>query len=96
MSAAKHTPGPWLVARHQRSGAHRVTLTPDDANGDICNVLACLGARTSAEVEANAYLIAAAPELLEALEYIKKTAVLDREHLRVIDAAVARATGGAA
>jgi hypothetical protein len=64
----KHTPGPWFAVKYLRSNAYRVTTSPDDARGDICNVLAGLGAQASAEVTANASLIAAAPELLEALK----------------------------
>ena len=53
-----------------RSMAYRVTTTPDNANGDVCNVLAGLAAKENGEVEANARLIAAAPELLAAAKLV--------------------------
>lgn len=65
--STKHTPGPWHAVKYARSNAYCITLTPGNANGDIANVLFGLGASVSDEVGANARLIAAAPDLLEAL-----------------------------
>lgn len=66
MTTTKHTPGPWLASKYPRSNAYVVTTTPGDAKGDIANVLFGLGSKIAEETEANARLIAAAPELLEA------------------------------
>ena len=95
MSEIKPTPGPWAVAR----------MTPcrvDTASGSISISWSSnndSGARER-EAEANARLIAAAPELLEALQkmlpelrglsIVSDTAA---EMLREAEAAIAKATG---
>ena len=64
-----HTPGPWRVARNWRDKLAIVGPTNDrvsTASDRICN----LPHRKNGEGEANADLIAAAPELLEALEAV--------------------------
>lgn len=62
------TKGPWFAVQHgNRSAAWRITLTPENARGDLCNVLACLGADSATRVAHNARLISAAPELYAAL-----------------------------
>lgn len=58
MSTAKHTPGPWRVAYSKFS----IVETPDGAKVAECKNLTGL-----VNLQANARLIAAAPELLEAL-----------------------------
>lgn len=60
MSAAKHTPGPWEIARNRTS---IVEIGPCVADGYA-------GALWLDVQEADARLIAAAPELLEALELL--------------------------
>lgn len=63
-SIAKHTPGPWKIAFGARD--FHITGTREDTSGHYI-------ARTIndfAEDEANARLIAAAPELLEALNAV--------------------------
>ena len=61
-SPRQHTPGPWDVetkgSRHFVDGADRLTVAYLDR----------AGVRERAEIEANALLIASAPELLAALE----------------------------
>lgn len=73
MSETKHTPGPWKWTRQYRDslGAHAFSLV--DAGG--YGILSCDGEANSPQMlggrgEANARLIAAAPDLLEALEAI--------------------------
>lgn len=99
MSAAKHTPGPWWVTD---SGVR-------DAGGYICHTNKAQRyegqderyERETAERAANARLIAAAPELLEALSQIRELAYSGRheEHFNAIqdraEAALAKAAGGA-
>lgn len=71
---AQHTPGPWNAVV-SRTGILRVV---DDQNGvnmrDICEVTRNFDGRNNnarqAEAKANARLIAAAPELLQALREI--------------------------
>jgi hypothetical protein len=78
MSNAKHTPAPWkydgdgfdsVAARH--CGTDGYTVFPVDENGDvtgcICEIADCID---DDEAEANARLIAAAPELLAFIESI--------------------------
>ena len=94
MSAAQHTPGPWHPAGDQgvqiRSEKHQI---------------AKVWTMRGNEWKANAHLIAAAPELLEALKLCEGniSSLLASTHPRVygewldfVRAAIAKATGGAA
>lgn len=85
MSANKHTPGPWLR---------------DDLSGLDCDVRAASGRKDRAdyraECDANAHLIAAAPELLEVAQLILAEDLLDflpEEYVSKVRAAIAKATG---
>ena len=92
-----HTPGPWDV--EPKGSRHFV----DGADGLTVAYLDRAGVRERSEIEANARLIAAAPELLEALEAV----LPDLEHyvathgpgpdkrLAAARAAIAKAKGGA-
>lgn len=99
MSNAQHTPGPWRVQATGHSfvvEAHTHTEAISvDANGNPC--------RWSEYNEANARLIAAAPELLEALQRL--SAQCERQRMawqlesdaeKTARAVIAKATGGAA
>lgn len=90
----RHTPGPWHAAQYPRSHAWHVTRTPGNARGDICNVLAGLGAQLDEQVAANARLIAAAPDMLAALFDCRRALEIANftQELAVVDAAIARAT----
>jgi hypothetical protein len=61
MENAKHTPGPWRSERG--NGDYGRNVTADNGRRIVCETIC-------AEHEANARLIAAAPELLEALHSI--------------------------
>ena len=65
MSGAKHTPGPW---RHEPTNGAKLTYvavsTVAGSNGNTVVIGQCAGP----DKEANARLIASAPDLLEALE----------------------------
>ena len=100
MSKTKHTPGPWRVQVTGHSfvvEAHTHTeVISVDENGNPC--------RWSEYNEANARLIAAAPEMLAALEtaYMALIGYLPAHRNDVTDAAIsaaraaiAKATGGA-
>lgn len=66
MKNTKHTPGPWLSSNVSTT----INGEIHDSDGDlIMNLQVC---RSLDENVANAALIAAAPELLEALEFLKK------------------------
>ena len=98
----QHTPGPWDV--EPKGSRHFV----DGADGLTVAYLDRAGVRERAEIEANALLIAAAPELLAALEdmtdrYARAMKDSGVSHypeamveIRSARAAIAKATGGAA
>jgi len=89
MSAAKHTPGPWK--REAKTGRNRFRIT--DARG---HQVADTNTYNE-DAEANADVIAAAPELLEALQELVDgmTDVEDSESCVLFRAraAIAKATG---
>ena len=65
MSGARHTPGPWAFSqvRYRRDAMDWLNITADERETFVAAVLA-----PSFHDDSNARLIAAAPELLEALE----------------------------
>ena len=63
MSTNKHTPGPWKTTKESTRNQFVTDTKIRSADDSVVCVLHCNG-------EANARLIAAAPEMLEALEYI--------------------------
>jgi hypothetical protein len=74
MSAAKHTPGPWAFSRWDQYGDTRFYIAQADGapyTPDYSDAATLIAETVSIErvaiQEANARLIAAAPELLEAL-----------------------------
>ena len=96
-SPRQHTPGPWDVepkgSRHFVDGADGLTVAYIDR----------AGVRERAEIEANALLIASAPDLLaacmsalRALEDNLQPGPMDADAKAGLRAAIARATGGAA
>ncbi|YCH23121.1 hypothetical protein M1D96_06350 [Pseudomonas sp. D1-3] len=108
MSQNKHTPGPWAV-HHEPEWNHwsvRSANAADLAEAPIYFELAeNIGGHVRgddfsdrSEIEANAFLIAAAPDLLEALESIiasaraGNAAILDRLTTQAEDA-IAKARG---
>lgn len=100
MSAAKHTPGPWQVN-------HADPFQVCDADGETrgCAPIATMHG-TYAEKRANARLIAAAPELMEALERCNSLLKIAegqfpgafnskvRDATLAANAVIAKATGG--
>lgn len=95
MSQAKHTPGPWVVdgdvirGDQQRNGSISVA--------SMLDVSYPYGRRAGESKHANARLIAAAPELLDALveaaSGYSEFSEGDCEILRKCRAAIAKATG---
>ena len=71
MSDTKHTPGPWAVDDHDHGvEVFRAQPMPGGGRGEgVCAVYGWGGMR-----DADARLIAAAPELLEALERMERHA----------------------
>ena len=100
MSANKHTPGPWL--RDDRSGLDCDVRAASGRKVALCWGLASNNATNyradyRAECDANAHLIAAAPELLEALQemvsLVEVVIPFDGPQQRKARAAIAKATG---
>lgn len=101
MSATKHTPGPWRYGLAQNYQGFFV------APGNATLTLAAVH-NYPAHTEANAKLIAAAPDLLEALKKISNwlacSQIASPEDMAqsfgdmedLADSAIAKATGGAA
>lgn len=73
MNTAKYTPGPWeaniRTVQPEMGGNHEINATVRLSGGRMVH-LGSGRVRTNPELSANAYLIAAAPELLEALQAI--------------------------
>ena len=89
---AKHTPGPWVVAE-TRLGYDTIVRT-QQGRGPVASILIAGYLRPVAM--ANARLVAAAPELLDALKTI--LVISDRKHdaWDRAYAAIAKATGESA
>lgn len=91
MSAPMHTPGPWVSDRGvfikaAGNGVKIATMRLSDGRGK--------DGREEREIDlANARLIAAAPELLEALERLAANCTADEPALKAADAAIAKARG---
>jgi hypothetical protein len=98
---SKHAPGPWTIERYGGDSL----VVHSDAETRVC-FMATPGVLGSlSNIKANARLIAAAPEMLEALtllhnnlaEYqrINHLGGYDNHDMRLARAAIAKATGGA-
>ena len=88
----QHTPGPWAVKHHEDTDTYSIYVAGQEWNSWT---VAALG--YAKEDEANARLIAAAPDLLEALQYMLEVCPSINQqgkeaHLRA-HAAIAKATG---
>lgn len=108
-SAAKHTAGPWRVDTGPKSRGRVISVCKGFPQKPVAQAT---GQETVDEREANARLIAAAPDLLEALKLCIKElravrhgsvggvpndiALLIPERIDVAEAAIAKAEGGAA
>ena len=90
MSKLKHTPGPWKYQNEKWNTVKK----PDDAEycigGELFNVCNILD---TVDPEANARLIAAAPEMLEALIMIYKVWHEDSILISSVKAIIEKATG---
>ena len=90
---SNHTPGPWEIKRHFDPG-YKFISAPKHSH--LAQVVWCMEDEgRSPECEANAYLIAAAPELLEALDKIIGLAKVGRmvHVINTAKAAIAKAKG---
>lgn len=100
----QHTPGPWEVWNHDNDPRH-VYVGPVEGGLCVAAVVSCNAhgvytPETEARGRADAQLVAAAPDLLEALEALQSMAAafpneLHEDHPDVVAAraAIAQATG---
>jgi hypothetical protein len=94
-----HTPGPWNIERPLLND--NIAITVDGIVTAECLAVVLTGTRELPEDTANAHLIAAAPELLEALEALLADQETMREPYRnealceSARAAIAKARGAA-
>ena len=93
---SKHTPGPWLLVEIYTS--QHWAIFPAAPEGDFTNLATVHRSQIESENEANAHLIAAAPDMLEALKAFR--GYLDGDlyaRLKLVeeqaDAAIAKAEG---
>lgn len=101
MTNAQHTPGPWVT---DKDVGHEAVLGADGALVADCAIFGLHVNRSQEINKANARLIAAAPELLEALERMADVAeksgltVFNEEFTALANAryVIAKATGQAA
>jgi hypothetical protein len=93
MSTAAHTPGPWYhVGGADKRAAPYIRAVGDELPGTAA--IAQIVARGShSQHEANAQLIATAPELLEALKYARRMLAISKSEcdMDFIDAAITKA-----
>lgn len=95
-----HTPGPWLPDRDPRIGMEWNVHILDQRGHAICFMAHSDGASPERD-EANAALVAAAPDLLDALHVFAErsssddliTITVRTEHVQRARAAIAKATG---
>ncbi len=99
--STQHTPGPWTLDLGN-IGADMKNHVPIDApdHGGIAQVVWVMeddasASKSTPACEANAFLIAAAPELLEALKQIAAGQYVEGEEREIARAAIAKATGKA-
>lgn len=101
MSTMKHTPGPWTLETVTTAVGicHKIGPFPPRRPDDVTTRSACLYADypsgcnpADEELKANARLIAAAPELLEALEYAIRQ-IPELASVPGVKAAIAKAKG---
>lgn len=89
----KHTPGPWVICHDTEY--NRICI--DDSNGNRFAPICQISLKdTTDEYLANASLIAAAPEMLEALEYAQECiekGIKSDDFLWQLDALIKKARG---
>ncbi len=97
---AKSTPGPWTIDSWRNGFVNKVAIQGPDGHGSTAPVCWVEANRPSAENEPNAHLIAAAPDLLTALEGVMEwqrgiQELLPDALFEQMRSAIAKAKGGA-
>lgn len=85
----KYTPGPWNCSRNSSSGYD--IICAENSPVDVCVV--SRRDKSQEEINSNARLIAAAPELLAALLAVVSVADRKTDEFDLARAAIAKATG---
>lgn len=108
--AQGHTPGPWRVSEGNMSPKGDVTIDVYAGEIFVCGIeghtkeeMQCKGYFSPGVMEANARLIAAAPDLLAACKYVEQwfaewnveVGPAEQELFRLMQAAIAKAEGRA-
>ena len=89
-----HTPGPWIDDAYIGEDPYEDPDAPFVQVGNARWMPSSVDIPAAIEAKANARLIAAAPEMLEALERVKATGVfLGAIPQGMVDAAIAKAKG---
>lgn len=104
--AARHTPGPWgfygkiqsVGEEGDKADLYWGNVTPVPWRGYVCSILSAdrIDGISREEAEANARLIAAAPELLEVVQGILAEDMLQylpAEYIAKVRAVISKATG---
>ncbi len=96
----KHTPGPWLLNKNNNWKTNPFSVTvrkPGVHSTTVANIPTRMTI-SPAEQQANAHLIAAAPEMLAALQGFQNAWIANRlvtsDEAALILAAIAKANGG--
>lgn len=100
---SKHTPGPWRVIEYSQFGDTRFDIAQEDGApytpslSDVATLICHVRPDYIPIQEANARLIASAPELLEALRVAVRQnshdMLMTGEEIRKCESAIAKATG---
>ena len=97
----KHTPGPWSIGEPEGVGTGLFVPVHAPSHGELATVVWCmeddnLDDAPSPTCQANANLITAAPDLLEALEKCAELRGTLELHglVELVNAALAKARGG--
>lgn len=98
MSNSKHTPGPWRIAHPKLTGRRqegdRLIVGPDNEHVAEAFQYQSHTLTDSKQSDANARLIAAAPDLLAALKWIERDCVNDTPEMwMAVKAAIAKTEG---
>ena len=88
MAKPKHTPGPWKTSHGRRGAASQV----HSALGSVICGIIYATSKEGGDMKANARLIAAAPDLLEALDKIERETI-DKKIQEIARKAIQKAEG---
>lgn len=88
----KHTPAPWTIQEYGDDDAPALVIHKGETENRVCFMATPGSYGDPAIIEADAHLIAAAPDMLAALKAV--VTMRDRGAFEAARAAIAKATGG--